>query len=102
MSDAPDLTLDAPTPELGWFLAHVATDQAALDALPLALAIYDSALRLRFANVRWRRFANSGSVGPEVAFPRARVDLLALAPPVRLSGQARSVLVEAADGDSGV
>ncbi len=94
-------SIDATSPVtgMGSFLAHVATDQAALDALPMAYAIFDGAMRLRSANLRYRRLSGMLVDESVLRFPRTRVDLSALAADVRTTGIARTRVVEAHDAD---
>lgn len=103
MTDATDATGSPYTPfsrsDIGEFLAHIATDQVALDALPMAYAIFDGAMRLRFANLRYRQLTGMSAVDGFVHFPRTAVDLPSLAAEVRTTGIARTHVLEAHDAD---
>ncbi len=102
MADASELTsadVEAGSTQLNWFLAQIATDQAAHDALPLALGIFDGALRLRFMNVRYRLLSGHAGDTGLLRFPRTSVDLGHIAAQVRTSGEPLTVLIDATDGD---
>jgi signal transduction histidine kinase len=103
MADVPALSTLADTPShtsgMELFVAHVATDQAALDALPMALAIFDGALRLRFSNVRYRLMTGMQTDAGHARFPRTMDDVTALAAHVRTAGRAMSRVYAAHDPD---
>lgn len=90
---------EAPPSELGWILSQVTGDLVALDALPVGIALFDPALRLRFANARWRALARMPAGGATVGFPATAHDLGAIVRAVRDGARAQSVIVDAADAD---
>ena len=87
-------------PALVHFVAHLAADQAALDAMPMALGVFDEALRLRFANAKYRVLAGEVADPAHRSFPRALSDLGPLVARVRTTGVAETGRVDAA-GRSG-
>ncbi len=98
----PTATLDRdPGPErLAHFFAHVGADQAALDALPMAVAIFDAALRLVSANVRYHALVGDVDGASLARFPRTAADFSATIAQVRTTGVMRTTRVDAVQGEA--